>query len=321
MFLSGFFLFFIHSNGQVQDSTKVHSKDQGYFVSETEIYIYKKPRFFDIITKLPKNVAGTFRDMGQKNNLIALGISGLATLVILPFDQSLVDRSRRLGESIGMEEVARYKSFGPLSNIPPNLTSAIYLIGNGTTPILLSIGFASFGFMKNDYRSLHTASGLVESLIVSGVYSQTIKRISGRQSPAPAIEDGNRGGSWNPFPSFGAYGRNTPNYDAFPSGHVMTATSALYVIMENYPEVKWIRPVGFSLIGLLGFQMVQSEVHWVSDYPLAFVMGYIIGKNIANRRVKKINLEEDGITPKKYSFNLNSSRNSISNMIGITVTF
>lgn len=40
--------------------------------------------------------------------------------------------------------------------------------------------------------------------------------------------------------------------------------------------------VGYGLIGVLGFEMVQANVHWASDYPIAMVMGHIIEKNIAN---------------------------------------
>jgi len=103
--------------------------------------------------------------------------------------------------------------------------------------------------------------------------------------------DGNPGGDWHPFPSFSAFAKHTPNYDAFPSGHLMTATSALYVILGNYPDVQWIKPVGYTLIGVLGFEMVQANVHWVSDYPIAMVMGYIIGKNIANSKIEKKRLQ------------------------------
>jgi hypothetical protein len=155
--------------------------------------------------------------------------------------------------------------------------------------------------------------------LVCGVFSQTIKRISGRQSPAPAIIDGNPGGDWNPFPSFSAYGKYTPNYDAMPSGHMMTATAALNVILGNYPDKKWIKPVGYSLIGLLGFEMVQANVHWYSDYPIAIVMGYIIGKNIANSKITKTNSKLE--TKKKYTFNVNASSKYGYNFIGANITF
>lgn len=313
------FLLFQNTKAQVKDSVNDGVKYQIYQLSNGEIYTYKKPKFLGMIANIPKDVVGTVHKMGENSNLIALGSSLVATVALLPTDQYLLERSREIGENLGMEEVARYKNFGPLNNIPPNLTSGIYLIGNGTTPLLLSMGFATYGLIKHDYRSLNTASGLVESLAVSGVFSQTIKRITGRQSPAPAIMDGNPGGNWSPFPSFKGYAANTPNYDAMPSGHMMTATSALYVIMGNYPEKKWIRPVGFGLIGLLGFQMVQSEVHWVSDYPIAMVMGYIIGKNIANSKIKKNSLHVGEV--KKYHFNLDASRRYGYNLVGASLTF
>ena len=304
---------------QIKDSISNDIMYQSYTNRNGEIYTYKKPRFFEMITNIPKNVYNTVNDFGYKENLIALGGATAMTVAIIPEDQHLLEQSRILGERIGLKDFAKYHHFGPLENIPSDLTSTLYLIGNGTTPILMSMGFATYGLIKKDYRALNTSTGLVESLLVCGVFSQTIKRISGRQSPAPAITDGNPGGDWNPFPSFSAYGKNTPNYDAMPSGHVMTATAALNVILTNYPDKKWIKPVGYTLIGLLGFEMVQANVHWYSDYPIALVMGYIIGKNVANSKIKKTNSTID--TPKKFTFNVNASRSFGYNFIGANITF
>lgn len=304
---------------QIKDTLNSSAQEQSYSLSNGATYSYKKPKFFDTITKVPRGVLGTVSDFGETENLIALGGAVILTTGILPADQHLLNQSRQIGEKVGLKGVARYTNFGPLNNIPPNITSAIYLIGNGTTPILMSMGFATFGLINNDYRALNTASGLVESLAVSGVFSQTIKRISGRQSPGPAMRDGNDGGDWNPFPSFIAYAKHTPHYDAMPSGHVMTATAALNVILVNYPDKKWIKPVGYTLIGVLGFGMVQANVHWYSDYPIALVMGYIIGKNIANSKIIKSKNPLEA--PKKYSFNINACRKLDFNLIGASVTF
>ena len=304
---------------QIKDSISNKSDFQNYTNSNGEIYTYKKPRFFEMITHVPRDVYGTVTDFGTTENLIFLGGATVLTVALIPADQYLLNNSRTIGEELGLKDVARYKNFGPLNNIPPNMTSAIYLIGNGTTPILLSMGFATFGLINNDYRSLNTATGLIESLAVSGVFSQTIKRITGRQSPAPAIIDDNPGGNWSPFPSFSAFAKSTPQYDAMPSGHLMTATAALNVIIGNYPDKKWIKPVGYSLIGILGFEMVQANVHWYSDYPIAMIMGYIIGKNIVKSKISKSNSPLE--TTKKYTFNMNASRRSGYNLIGATVAF
>jgi len=314
-------IFFSILNGtsQVQDSIIKQESIQKYRSKNGDVFTYERPHLFDFITQFPKTVVGSIRDGGSTDNLIALGSASVATVALLPADQYLLDQSRQIGRKLCMADVARYKSFGPLSNIPPNTTSAIYLIGNGTTPVLLCIGFTTFGLINNDYRSLHTASGLMESLLVTGVFSQTMKRISGRQSPTPALEQGNPGGEWHPFPSFSAFGKNTPNYDAFPSWHLMTATASLYVIAGNYPDKKWIKPVGFTLIGLLSFQMVQSSVHWVSDYPISLVMGYIIGKNIVKNSA--LITKSTAAETKKYSYNFTASQKWGYNLIGGSITF
>ncbi len=306
-------------SSQIKDTISNKSEFQSYTNSNGEIYTYKKPHFFEMITHVPRDVYGTIKDFGATENLIALGGATVLTVALLPADQFLLNNSRDFGEQIGLKNEAKYDKLAYIINIPPNITSGIYLLGNGTTPILLTMGFATFGLIHNDYRSLNTATGIVESLAVSGVFSQTIKRISGRQSPAPAIREGNPGGDWNPFPSFGAFAKKTPQYDAMPSGHLMTATAALNVIIGNYPDKKWIKPVGYSLIGILGYEMAQANVHWYSDYPIALVMGCIIGKNIANSKITKSNSPLE--TPKKYTFNMNASRKSGYNLIGATVAF
>tara|TARA_R110002049_G_scaffold68909_6_gene178562 strand:- start:71755 stop:72240 length:486 start_codon:yes stop_codon:yes gene_type:complete len=130
------------------------------------------------------------------------------------------------------------------------------------------------------------------------VITQTIKRITGRQSPGPAIDSGNPGGHWTLFPSIKEYQARTSNYDAMPSGHVATFMATITVIASNYPEIKWIKPVCYTLMGIMAFEMMSSKVHWASDYPLGLFIGYVVGKAAANRRIKKIDTN-DGLGWKK----------------------
>lgn len=48
----------------------------------------------------------------------------------------------------------------------------------------------------------------------------------------------------------------------------------------------------YSLIALLSYQMVNNEVHWMSDYPFALGMGYLFGKVVVGADRTKI--EENG---------------------------
>lgn len=311
------YLFILISNfgySQSQDSISI----QNYKTKSGEIFSYKKPRLFEPVLCLPKDVASSALAMTKINTIIALGTATFATTALVPVDEYFIDKSRDIGYKLHFKEVARYSNFGPISIIPTDGSSAIYLIGNGATPLIIGMGFATYGLIKNDYRSLNVASGLVEGILTTGVFSQTIKRITGRQSPEPAYAQSTGNGDWNPFPSFASYAKDTPNYDAIPSGHMMTATATLYIIAENYPDKNWIKPLGWSLIGLMGFQMAQSKVHWVSDYPIALVMGYIIGKNIANSKIEKSGLKK---VQKKYAINLKANRVENFNMIGTKITF
>jgi hypothetical protein len=43
--------------------------------------------------------------------------------------------------------------------------------------------------------------------------------------------------------------------------------ATITVIASNYPEIKWIKPVGYTLMGAMAFEIMSSKVHWASDYP------------------------------------------------------
>ncbi|RZL09668.1 MAG: phosphatase PAP2 family protein, partial [Hymenobacter sp.] len=102
-----------------------------------------------------------------------------------------------------------------------------------------------------------------------------LKRTTGRQSPFRSTQDRGR---WFFLPSYNTYQRNVSNYDAFPTGHLATAMATVTVIAENYPEYHFIRPVGYGLMGLLGYAMLNNGVHWASDYPLGIALGYGFAK-------------------------------------------
>ena len=69
----------------------------------------------------------------------------------------------------------------------------------------------------------------------------------------------------------------------FPSGHLATAMATITILAGNYPDNKYIKPVGYSLMGLLGYAMLNNGVHWISDYPLAIAIGYTCGKIVSSR--------------------------------------
>lgn len=274
---------------------------------------------------MPNDIIDFGKFVIKKENLkydaLALG----TTAAIIPYDQKIMNDASDLGAKIGgWDGVSRYKRVLGIEILPTSISSGVYYFGNGNTTLLLSGMFYAIGKIgKDDYRALNTSNELVEVLLSVGVTTQTIKRVTGRQSPSAAIDTGNDGGAWNPFPSFSAYAQHTPNYDAMPSGHLATYMATLTVIATNYPEIKWIKPVGYSLGTLLAFNMVSGKVHWTSDYPIAVLMGYAMGKSIANRRIIKKENTVNSFGKQKTTFKTNYSFNRFNNMnvAGVSITF
>lgn len=312
-------LFSLLCSAQQSDSLKAVT--QRYQISEGVVYEYQKPRFKDIFTNIPRDL----RDLGvfciQRENLkwdaLALG----STLALLPIDQQLVDESSELGNRLDdWDEPSRYTRLFGIEVLPTSSSSAVYFIGTGNTTLILSGFFYAYGKIgKDDYRALNTASELVEVLLSVGITTQTIKRISGRESPIAATTSG---GAWNPFPSFKAFATETPSYDAMPSGHMATYMATVTVIARNYPEYKWIKPVCYPLGAVLGFNMMSGKVHWASDYPIAILAGYVIGKQAADRRIIKSS-GSTGMTENKLRYHTNFSyqRWNKYRLMGVTISF
>jgi membrane-associated phospholipid phosphatase len=308
---------------QQQDSVAVNR--QVFQITPELTYSYKAPKTWDMFRFIPQDLYDLGKFTVQKENLKWDGLALGSTLVILPYDQKLIEDSGKLGERLGgWDKPSHYKRILGLEVIPTSISSAFYYIGNGNTTLLLSGFFYAVGKIgPDDYRALTTANELVEVLVSVGITTQTIKRMSGRQSPLVAIRDGNDGGAWHPFPSFAAYQSTTPNFDAMPSGHMATYFATLMVIATNYSEYKWIKPVGYTLGGALAFNMMSGKVHWASDYPLAVLIGCVIGKNIAERRIVKTSTALQGAKEKKTTFNTQYNFNRIynTNVVGATITF
>jgi len=165
------------------------------------------------------------------------------------------------------------------SNFNKTASDIFEYVGDGRSQLGLAVGFALFGFITKDNRAVTTASEIVESVLASGAVVQVLKHITGRQSPFVSTQPG---GAWKFFPNQIDYLKHVPAYDAFPSGHLTTSLAAFTVIAENYPELKWIKPVCYSTEALLAISMVNKGIHWYSDYPLAIFLGYEFGIIVAH---------------------------------------
>ncbi len=218
-----------------------------------------RPTWHDMVTNVPgdwmKYSRITFRD----DKVTPYATIAVFTALLIATDDPTWQFSKRITE-----------------NSPPikSASNIFATLGDGTAQISLAAAFAAYGLTLNNDRAIRTASQTVQALLAGGMVVQVIKHVTGRESPFVATSPT---GIWRFFPNQIDYHKKVPHYDAFPSGHICTSMSTVVVIAENYPELKWIRPVGYTLVGLVGVSMVNIGIHWYSDYPLGLMIGYTFG--------------------------------------------
>jgi hypothetical protein len=284
---------FAQGDSLYTDSTS-GKKIMVYKLKDQTLY-YPKPKPFQFITKAPRTFSGAAGIAFKKGSDPAWAMIAYTTASFIMLDQQMINGVKQFSKSINLDNTAIYHPMLDFNvggqnvliyRAPGNLNTFFYQLGEGIPPLLISGGLYAYGLIKNDYRARSTSSQIAQVIITMGVATQTIKRITGRESPFRATADGGR---WSPFPSFKTYNNNVSQYDAFPSGHMATMMATLVVFADNYPEKRWIKPVGYAIMALSGLAMMNTEVHWISDYPLAIGLGYVFGKATVklNRWVRK----------------------------------
>ena len=264
---------------------------------------YERPGGADWLIASPGNMVSFFKRIRPVENAWWLAGIGLSTAVLIKYDQQILDESQRFARRLGLisDEKTGRETYAiidwspgdydlPLI-IPKNLNSVMYFLGDGLTHLGVIGGLTFYGMRNNDNKALSTASQTLEALLVTGIVVQVIKRTTGREAGFKATEDG---GKWQFFPNQVDYNKNVPKYDAFPSGHLATIMATTTVLAENYPQHKFIRPVGYTMMALSGFAMMNNGVHWASDYPLAAGIGYVAARVAVERNRKQRWLKANG---------------------------
>lgn len=249
-------------------------------------------RPFRFLTNSPGAIYQIFKSPFKKQYTTGFVATMIATGLLIPFDQPIADGVKHICRQVHLysqtdyEVILKYKK-ARIIRIPRNLNSGLYMLGEGGTSVILAAGLYAYGKIFHDKRSVGVAWDLTETFITMGMSTQIIKRITGRESPFRATADG---GVWRPLPGFIEYQTNTSRYDAFPSGHLATMMATVTTLCLNYPHKKWLKPVGYGIIGLTGIAMINTDVHWISDYPLALALGFVASNITFNRNHRKSKL-------------------------------
>ncbi len=249
---------------------------------------YERPKPFSFLFNIARDFGAAPRATFRRERVPLIAGVVSSTFILWGADQPITDAAQWLGRELHLKRASTQRTlvevpirYGnghvlPLQfNAPDNLNSTFYFIGDGWTHFSITSGFWAYGLIARDNRAAQTASQLGECILSTGIATQVIKHLTGRESPYTTTYPGGR---WRFFPNQVTYSQHVPNYDAYPTGHLATAMATVTVIADNYPEYRFIRPVGYGMMGLLGYAMLNNGVHWASDYPLGIAMGWGFAK-------------------------------------------
>jgi hypothetical protein len=274
-----------------------HNSLAAYPVTSEIDYVYSRPGTFSFLTHAPGDLGLFCKNSFRRDNVQRLGLIMAGSAVLFAFDQHINDEAKRFAGRIHLSDDNKTRTVATVAGFPiyapANLGSALYYLGDGSVHFMITGSFLTFGLIRSDNRALQTSSQLAEGLITVGVATQILKHITGREYPGQATADR---GVWRFFPNQVQYHKHISKYAAYPSGHLATAMMSVTVLADNYPNSRWIRPLGYSLMTVLGFQMLNIGVHWASDYPVGLAIGYTMAK-IAVSRGRKIVHKSVGEAP------------------------
>ena len=256
---SGLLLIIIAGNAYSQsgyDSLSVFKKITDRSSKTTTIHyksdtlVFNAPKLFSFVKNVPSDLLYIAKKPFKRKSLPWLAAVTASSVAMIAYDQKIINWIKETSHLLGITANTSYNVLIKVGDtkvlqLPKNGTTAFYQIGQGGTSMVLAGGMWVYGKISHDYRAITTANDLANTFITMAITTQVIKRITGRESP---FESGSPGGWWRPFPSFGDYQKDTPKYDAFPSGHLATLMATITVLSENYPEKKWILPIGYSLM-------------------------------------------------------------------------
>jgi membrane-associated phospholipid phosphatase len=146
-------------------------------------------------------------------------------------------------------------------------------LGSGRYVLPALIGLYGCGRIAGSDKVARTALLSLESVVLSGVFTGTIKYLTHKQRPNPSLTEGI---PWN-GPSFSG------THLSFPSGHSTCGFAVATVVAMEYGDHAFVPPLVYCAATLAALSRVNDNAHWMSDIILGSAIGHFTARAIVGR--------------------------------------
>jgi membrane-associated phospholipid phosphatase len=142
--------------------------------------------------------------------------------------------------------------------------------GNGiySVPALGALCIA--GGLAGSDRARRTALLGLESLAITGAFTETIKQTTHKRRPVSGA------GDEIPWYGPGFMRRNR----SFPSGHSGAAFAVATVVASEYGSYAAVRPLVYGAATLCALSRVHDDAHWLSDVIVGSIIGHLTARAV-----------------------------------------
>jgi membrane-associated phospholipid phosphatase len=166
--------------------------------------------------------------------------------------------------------------------------------------------FLGAGLVGGNHRPVETGVLAATAMMESSLLVWFLKGMSGRQRPSYADGVDHWSG---PAGFFKRYQQGYADaYDAFPSGHAITAFSLATVVAMEYRETVWVPILSYAVATGVGLSRVTLSRHWLSDVLVGGVLGHLIGRLVVrNHRRRYHAIPAVSVSPRSVSLTFSFS--------------
>jgi hypothetical protein len=150
---------------------------QTHHYPDGRVVEYSKPRFLDIITKLPEGLIGSTKEAFTKDKILPWVVIGASTVYLYDQDAYILQDIQKQGREIGIGNDDNTKPIWTIGTqdiirLPTDTGSFLYFLGDGWMHIGIAGGFYAYGEKYMDYRAQNTSFQLFHGMALSTFFSQ-----------------------------------------------------------------------------------------------------------------------------------------------------